>query len=239
MEETTSTNDLAMHGGSHGDLFAAERQSAGRGQRGNKWYSGEGLNLTLSLVVEPQGLEATSQFYISQVAALTLVDLLAEYGVEARIKWTNDIYIGDRKIAGILIENALSGSAVKRSVVGIGLNVNQKIFDPLVPNPTSMALESGSEFDRKAVMERLHAIFFALFDKNMAADRGTIDERYQNLLYRKDEWHTYRLADGALIEGRIEGVEPSGALILSLRDGSRSSYQFKEIEFVIDKRGDR
>lgn len=148
--ETTSTNDLAReeHYG-HGDVICAERQTAGRGQRGHTWTSPEGVNLLFSVVLCPTFLPAGEQFLLSQAVALALVDTLGTCGIDARIKWTNDIYAGDRKLVGILIEHHLAGGRLARTVAGIGINVNQTEFDPALPNPTSMALEAGHTFDRR------------------------------------------------------------------------------------------
>ena len=148
ISKTTSTNDLARDAKYRdGDIVWADFQTAGRGQRGHTWESRAGENLTFSVVLEPTFLPAREQFLLSEAVALALVDMLAEQGVEARIKWTNDIYVGDRKLVGILIEHTYSGCNLSRTIAGVGINVNQRAFSADVPNPTSMALETGREFD--------------------------------------------------------------------------------------------
>ena len=118
--ETTSTNDLAREERyGHGDVICAERQTAGRGQRGHTWTSPEGVNLLFSVVLCPTFLPAGEQFLLSQAVALALVDTLGTCGIDARIKWTNDIYAGDRKLVGILIEHHLAGGRLARTVAGI------------------------------------------------------------------------------------------------------------------------
>ena len=145
IEETTSTNDDARDAKyRHGDIVWAERQTAGRGQRGHTWTSAEGENLTFSVVVCPLFLPVGEQFLLSEAVALALTDTFAQAGIETRIKWTNDIYAGDRKLVGILIEHSYSGPTLDRTVVGIGINVNQTQFDPALPNPVSMAAAAGS-----------------------------------------------------------------------------------------------
>ena len=152
IEETTSTNDDARDAKyRHGDIVWAERQTAGRGQRGHKWSSAEGLNLTFSLVLEPRFLPAGEQFLLNEAVALALTDTFAQFGIAARIKWTNDIYAGDKKLVGILIEHSYSGQTLARTIVGIGINVNQTEFDPALPNPVSMAMVAGRTFDRGEV----------------------------------------------------------------------------------------
>ena len=113
LEETTSTNDEARNPRyEHGDAICAERQTAGRGQRGHTWSSEEGRNLMFSLVWEPRFLPVSEQFLLSEAVALALTDLFGGYGIDARIKWTNDIYAGDRKLVGILIEHNLTGDCL-------------------------------------------------------------------------------------------------------------------------------
>ena len=121
-----STNDEAAkptYG--EGDIIWADQQSAGRGQRGHKWESRRGENITFSAIFEPRFVPILRQFLLSQAVALGVVDALRYYGIVAKIKWTNDIYVGDRKLAGILIEHKLQGSEIGRTIAGIGLNVNQ------------------------------------------------------------------------------------------------------------------
>lgn len=235
-DELTSTNDEAQKECyQHGDMIIAERQSAGRGQRGNKWISGEGLNLTLSAVFMPSDLEAHKQFLISQATALALCDTLRNFSIEAQIKWTNDIYIGNKKIAGILIENSLSAGKVARSIVGIGLNVNQTEFDPNLPNPTSMVLEALTVHSREAVARLLYLNLRARLDSFSTEKREAIQSEYHQKIYRLDERHPYRLASGEVIQGTIRGVEDSGELIIESEEGARKGYLFKEIEFMIKK----
>lgn len=148
--ETTSTNDDAKRPEyRHGDIVWAERQTAGRGQRGHSWTSPEGENLTFTLVLEPVFLPVGEQFLLSEAVTLALTDTFAAFGIDARIKWTNDIYVGDKKLVGILIEHSYSGPTLARTIAGIGINVNQRAFDPALPNPVSMAVASGRTFDRR------------------------------------------------------------------------------------------
>lgn len=232
-----STNDQARNPiYKEGDVVIAERQTAGRGQRGHSWESAEGENLTFSLILEPKFLPVNEQFLLSEVLALGLVDTLAEYGIEARIKWTNDIYVGDRKIVGMLIENSLGGGCLARTIAGIGLNVNQEVFDPSLPNPTSMALIAGEKFDREEVLARLHHNIMSLYELLRSGQKDTLQSRYRSTMYRLGEKHPYLLADGTVFEGIIRGVRPSGELqIEESNDGSLHEFLFKQVEFVIKK----
>ncbi len=232
-----STNDTAQEPRfSHGDIIVAERQSAGRGQRGNKWLSGEGLNLTFSAVVCPTGLEAREQFRISQAAALALCDVLQSYSLRPTIKWTNDIYIGECKIAGILIENRLSGAMLARSVVGIGLNVNQTQFDESLPNPTSMMTESGEEYDRTQILDRIEQALQRRMEQIEQSSEREWEQDYHSLLYRRGECHKFRLPNGEPTLGTIVGVESTGHLVIQWAEGQRERYSFGEIDFIIERR---
>jgi len=141
-----STNNEAFRNMStalHGTVWAARFQTAGRGQKGNQWESAAGENLTFSILWHPAFLAAERQFAVLEIVALAICDLLDSLGLMATIKWPNDVYVGDRKILGVLIEHFLCGSELSASIVGIGLNLNQTRFGHDAPNPTSVLLETG------------------------------------------------------------------------------------------------
>lgn len=232
--DTTSTNDEAR--GSeydHMDIIWAERQSAGRGQRGHSWHSTEGENLTFSVVLKPTFLPIVEQFLLSEVVALALVDTFAAYGIECRIKWTNDIYAEDRKITGVLIEHSLSGDTLARTIVGIGINVNQRDFPDDLPNPTSMAIERSRTFDRRAVLELFSERLGELYSALERGDKRLIESRYRQAMYHLDTLTTYAYPSGERFEATIRGVRPSGELRLEHCDGTIREYAFKEVEFVL------
>lgn len=232
-----STNDEARNPlYKEGDIVIAERQTAGRGQRGHTWESAEGENITFSLILEPTFLPVNEQFLLSEVLALGLVDTLAEYGIAAKIKWTNDIYVGDCKIVGMLIENSLGCGCMARTIAGIGLNINQIEFDPSLPNPTSMALIAGKKFDRDEVLQRLHANIISLYEALRRGEKEMLQSRYRKTMYRRGEEHPFALPDGSIFRGVIRGVRPSGELqIEHSDDGSLHEYLFKQVEFIIKK----
>ena len=219
-----------------GDIILAQRQTAGRGQRGHTWESREGENLTFSLLLEPQFLPPSEQFLISECVALGVCDALLHYGIEAQIKWTNDIYIGDRKLAGILIEHKLQGSALARTVAGIGLNVNQKAFSDDLPNPISMAQATGREFDREEVLQTVATSLMARYEQLREGGAKDLQADYHQRLYRLGQEHCYALPDGSRFRGIIRGVEPTGALRIENERGELLSFLFKEVEFVIQGR---
>ena len=219
-----------------GDVILAQRQTAGRGQRGHTWESREGENLTFSLLLEPLFLSPSEQFLISECVALGVCDALLHYGIEAQIKWTNDIYIGDKKLAGILIEHKLQGSALARTVVGIGLNVNQREFSRDLPNPISMAQAAGREFDREEVLQTVATSLMARYEQLREGGAKELQTDYHQRLYRLGQEHCYALPDGSRFRGIIRGVEPTGALRIENERGELLSFLFKEVEFVIQGR---
>ncbi len=230
--EVASTNDVARNGTyGHGDVVVAEVQTAGRGQRGNRWESARGANLTFSVVLKPTFLPVADQFLLSEAVALAVADTLGEYGIEARVKWPNDIYVDGNKIAGILIENDIMGVTMARSVAGIGLNVNQTEFDPSLPNPVSMKLAADRDFDCREILGRFLGALSARYETLASGDRGPIICDYHRLLYRLGEPARYTLPDGTIITATIEGVRPGGELLLRHADGSIGEYLFKEISY--------
>lgn len=232
--QTTSTNDDARSAEyRHGDVVWAEHQTAGRGQRGHTWTSPEGENLTFSLVLEPAFLPVGEQFLLSQIVALALADTFGRYGIDTRIKWTNDVYAGDRKLVGILIEHNYSGGQLARTIVGIGININQQRFDPALPNPVSMAQLAGRSFDRREVLETFCACCMERYARLERGEKEAVREEYRARMYRLGELHPYRLADGTLFRAAVEGVLPAGELLLRHEDGTRRAYLFREVEFVI------
>lgn len=232
-DELTSTIDEARDPKYRdGDVIATEYQTAGRGQRGNRWSSAAGQNLMFSVVLDTSFLRTGEQFLLLQVVALSLADTFADYGLDARIKWTNDIYIGDRKITGVLIDHSMQGGMLSRSGVGIGLNVNQRVFDEWLPNPTSMALETGHTHDRREVLERFYARLTERLEALKAGRRDGILADYHSRIYRLDTPARFALPDGTEFVGTIRGVGSGGELLID--DGTKvSSFLFREVSFII------
>lgn len=238
-ETLDSTNNEALRRLERLDnlsVLAAREQTAGRGQRGNRWHAAPGENLTFSLVFKPGfPLPAAAAFGISRAAALAVRDYLEHRSVEARIKWPNDIYVRNRKICGMLVENTLREGLVQASVIGIGLNVNQRSFLPELVNPVSMSLVTGETYASEAELETLCGFLASALDA-LADPSGTAEQarRYRASLYRLDERHEYvRCADGVRFQARIRDVDESGRLLLENEKGERESFAFKEISFVI------
>jgi BirA family biotin operon repressor/biotin-[acetyl-CoA-carboxylase] ligase len=203
----------------HGDAVVAVEQTAGRGQRGNTWSSKAGENLTFSLVWEADFLAAREQFLLSEAVALALVDTLAGYGLEATIKWPNDIYVGHKKICGILIEHDLGiAGRLARTIVGIGLNVNQTEWDESIPNPTSIALLTGERRGTNDVFGDLYEALEHRFEQLKSAPES-VQTDYLARLYRLNKPSTYALPDGKQFRGTIRDVRPTGELMVEHEEG--------------------
>ncbi len=214
-------------------VVTADFQTAGRGCGTNSWESEQGKNLLFSLYLHPTWLPVMSQFVLSECVALAIRDALAQLVTEpVTIKWPNDIYVGDSKICGILIENHLSQRQIKDCVIGVGLNVNQQRFVSDAPNPVSLAQLLGRETDRDSLLRDVVARFDEYVQLAMSAQYGGISAAYTESLYRRKGFHPYRDGQG-IFEGALVEVEDDGHLVLRTRDGEIRSYVFKEVEFII------
>lgn len=231
---TTSTNDDARDAKYRdGDIIWADFQTAGRGQRGHSWESRAGENLTFSVVLEPTFLPVTEQFVLLEAVALSLHDFFALYGVKTSVKWTNDIYVGDRKAVGILIEHSYSGGKLARTVVGIGININQIEFSEDIPNPVSLSLLTGKKYDLEELLSTFEKCLHVRYSQLKNGEWDKLQSDYHSALYRRDEQHIYALPDGTRFKGIIRGVKPTGDLVVEHENGEKKSYLFKEIEFVV------
>lgn len=223
----------------HGTAVMTREQTAGRGQRGNSWEAEPGKNITMSLMLHPEGLHPARQFVISQAVSLAIVEMLDSYVPDVSIKWPNDIYVGDRKICGILIENAITGSSITRCIVGIGLNVNQTLFLSDAPNPVSLRqLLPDTEFDIYALAELMIDGILRRVDNVLTGDDTDIAKAYFARLWRREGWHPYHdnLRDIDM-EARIDAIAPAGPITLTDRaDGMAREYAFKEVSFKLDNR---
>jgi BirA family transcriptional regulator, biotin operon repressor / biotin---[acetyl-CoA-carboxylase] ligase len=215
-----------------GTLVITHEQTRGKGQRGNGWEAEAGKNLTLSLLLKPSFLFVKDQFYLTIATSVGVHDFLVERlggEMEIKIKWPNDVMVGDKKIAGILIENSLAGEQLQQSVVGIGLNVNQQLFS--IATATSMVLESKNEFDLSMelsfLMEKLEKRYLQL----RAGKRSELKEAYLKNLYRIGEESTF-VANGKNLIGKIEGVDESGKLKVN-SNGVVYYFGLKEISFAV------
>ena len=231
IDETDSTNSwlrkrLAADERSDANLVIwAEYQTAGRGCGTNRWESERGENLTFSMLIHPKELPAMQQFHISMAISLAICEAIGQYIGDVSIKWPNDIYWRNGKIGGILIENTLKGSIIMDSIIGVGLNVNQRVFKSDAPNPVSMWQICEHETDREALLKEILEAFERILDSK-------IREQYLSKLYRRKGYHPYADKEGAFM-AEIVTVEDDGHLVLHDDNGKERRYAFKEVQFII------
>ena len=236
LPECGSTNTEAQHlvvknSATDGCTILTDKQTAGRGQRGNQWEAAPGENLTLSVVWRPVFLAATDQFQLSIAVALAVHDwAAAALGSDPalRLKWPNDLYFGARKLGGILIENTLSGTKIQHSIVGIGLNVNQLTF--AVPTATSLALLTGRPHARAPLAARLLECLEGRYLQLRAGHAARQHQDYLRVLYRYQEPGRYLVA-GAPVAGCITGVDAAGRLLVEIA-GRQRAFGLQEIQYA-------
>jgi BirA family transcriptional regulator, biotin operon repressor / biotin---[acetyl-CoA-carboxylase] ligase len=237
LTEVESTNNYANHlvlskAAEHDTVVLAQHQKMGKGQQGNSWESEFGKNLLMSIILFPDFLPATKQFYLSKIASLALANFVKSEKAEVSIKWPNDIYVGNSKLAGILIENSIKANHLDSSIIGIGLNLNQERFVSDAPNPVSLKQITGKDYKIEEVALKIWELLSFWFENLQSRSFSEIDLIYFNQLFRANEWALFA-KQGIQFEARITGIGDFGQLILEDRSGVFSEYMFKEVEFVI------
>lgn len=240
ISRTDSTNNLvkaAYLDQPHLFWLCADYQTAGRGQTGNGWESEDGKNLLMSVLLRDTGIRADQAWQINMAVSLAVQKVVEkrtgnrelEKG-ECCIKWPNDIYVGDRKVCGILIENMLEGAMIGRSIVGIGLNINQTEWPSDLPNPISLKQITGQENTLDALAEEIVA------EINRQMRNPQLRSDYMAVLYRREGWHGYSeqgTENRGLFEARIVDIKEQGEIVLQQRDGTEKTYHFKQIKYII------
>lgn len=228
IDETDSTNRWLKDHGEGTMVVATDYQTAGKGCGSNAWESERGKNLTFSMLIHPDGIAAREQFHITEVVSVALCRTLQPYIYnKVEIKWPNDIYVGDRKLCGILIENRLQGNVIVDCIIGIGLNVNQRTFVSDAPNPVSMYQLTGQETDRDELLKA----FIENLDQEWQNKTNGLE--YKELLYRKGKDGLYEDKTGRFV-ARLADVLPDGRLLLVDEEGKERTYAFKEVTFIIE-----
>lgn len=203
------------------ELFLyAGYQTAGRGQTGNGWESEPDKNLICSILLPNKNL-----YFLNIAVSVAIIRLI---GDPFTIKWPNDIYYRDKKLAGILLENAIVGSIVKYSIAGVGLNVNQTKFTSDAPNPVSLKQITGKTYDIDQLMKDLFEAVKAVLNE----PEERIWSTYKDHLYRQEGWYAYEDQNGRF-EARIIDVLPTGEIVLQDKQGNERIYHFKQIRYVL------
>lgn len=223
-DELPSTNTKCMELSRQGNLppysiIITDKQTDGKGQNGNKWLSAQGLNLTFSLYVPHKFLAAKNQFSLNKAISIGLCKgIHSIVNLQTTIKWPNDIFIEDEKVAGILIENQMQGNAITNSIVGIGINVNQTQFDTTYGNPTSLYLHKGIKLDLQEVLDIVIKRIMHELNKLKEEKFSEIQEVYDSILYRKNQVCSIKTPYGKT-NGTIIRVNNEGALVFSNDQG--------------------
>lgn len=234
--EVDSSNNYAMAQAQaqladHGATFFTSYQTAGKGQRGKHWNAESGKNIMLSCVLKPNLISIDNQFVLIAAIALACYDFFKYYaGDETSIKWPNDIYWKDRKAGGILIESILQGSDWKFAIAGIGININQTIFSPYLPNPVSLKQITGKSHNPIELGKELCGFLQKRWEMLVPLDKQFIIDEYNASLYKKDEMVRLKKQD-AFFSARNKGVNEKGELIIDT--GIVSIIPFGEVEWVI------
>ncbi|GHT52235.1 biotin--[acetyl-CoA-carboxylase] ligase [Bacteroidia bacterium] len=241
LKELSSSNKSLPEG----TVVVATEQTAGRGQAGNYWEAEAGKNLTFSLLLHPNFLSSTQHFLLSKAVALALTKALAEAlsntviaGLtrnplpSIQIKWPNDIYINNHKIAGILIENDWQATQITRSIIGIGLNVNQIDFKSNAPNPISIKQITGTDTNLDDLLSEILHHIYKVYEQLKSGKTETIATAYEQALYRKTGFHDYADKNGAF-RAEIQSVSNEGLLHLRTDGGEQRSYAFKEVKNIL------
>ena len=224
IEQTNSTNTLLKEliaKGQEPDFIYAGYQTAGRGQTGNSWESEKGKNLICSILLPPN----KNLYFLNIAVSVAILRLFDE---PLTIKWPNDIYWKDKKLAGILLENAIIGNEVKYTIAGIGLNVNQTEFVSDAPNPVSLKQISGKEY----VIDQLMQDLFEAVHTVLNEPEEAVWSEYKAHLYRREGYWPFADQNGTF-EAQIEDVLPSGEIVLRDKNGQLHTYGFKQIKYIL------
>jgi BirA family transcriptional regulator, biotin operon repressor / biotin---[acetyl-CoA-carboxylase] ligase len=214
-----------------GTVLVAEEQTAGRGQAGNRWVAERGANLTFSVLLRPNFIDASQQFYLNMAVGLAVRNaILDTHGAQWRVdvKWPNDVMVAGKKVSGILIENQVQGQRLSQSVVGIGLNVNQKSFE--WPEASSLSLMLGRDFDKAKVFEDLMTALDERYLRLRQRDFQKLKADYISVLFWRGEEHEFE-SQGKSFLGVIEGVDEVGRLLVQAGGGTQR-FDFKAIKFL-------
>jgi len=238
LEDTASTNVYAQNLLSkskppEGTVISTQNQTAGRGQIGSSWESEAFKNLTLSIILYPNFILPNQQFLLTQITSLAVHDFIkAHIDTDVFIKWPNDIYIQDRKIAGILIQNSLAGKSISNCIIGIGVNVKQTHFVSNAPNPTSLTLETKNDFDLNELQLQLLKCVELRYLQLKRGELAQIAQDYHRYLFRNQKLALYQYPNGEQFIGKIIGVNTIGKLQIESSKGVEE-FGMKEVRFLL------
>jgi BirA family biotin operon repressor/biotin-[acetyl-CoA-carboxylase] ligase len=228
---THTVSILKKNNLTEGTIIYTNYQSAGRGQMGNRWESEDSKNLLISILLFPSFLNPADQFFISMTISLGICDFITRFIRGCSIKWPNDIYVNNDKIAGILLESSIKDNQIEYTVAGIGLNINQEKFSDYLPNPVSLRILSRQSYDLKSCLDQLGADLDKRYKQLIAGQFAQIRDEYVSKLYRLSNWFAFKDING-IYTGRILTITEYGRLQIERQNGRLSEYSFKEVEFI-------
>jgi BirA family biotin operon repressor/biotin-[acetyl-CoA-carboxylase] ligase len=238
LQTVDSTNNYTVkkvHAGLafHGNVFFAHEQFAGKGQFGKRWNAAPNENIIMSVVLEPDFLTISQQFFLSVCVAGACIDFISEYIPNGFfIKWPNDLYWRDRKIGGILIENILQGDEWKFAIVGIGININQTEFPEFLPNPVSLKQITGKTFSAVDLAKELCNKIEEKYQQLKSAGFDNLLKEYNRYLFRNNE--KVRLKkENIVFETTIIEATKDGQL--HTKDAIDRYFNFGEVEWIINE----
>jgi BirA family transcriptional regulator, biotin operon repressor / biotin---[acetyl-CoA-carboxylase] ligase len=215
-----------------GTIIYTNFQSAGKGHSGNNWESEDGKNLLFSIIVYPSFIKPSGQFYLSMSFSLGICDFLSRFTVNCTIKWPNDIYVKNDKIAGILIESTIIADQIDYSIAGMGLNINQEVFVSPAPNPVSLKQLTGETYNIESCLNQLSGDLDKRYKQLIAGYQADIKNEYEAKMYRQNEWSQFRDTKGSFT-GKILSTGDYGRLRIVTRNNEIRDYDFKELEFIL------
>lgn len=235
LESVDSTNNYAAKAVAegelnHGTVILAEEQTNGRGQRGNSWQSDPKKNLHFSFYVRPQNLSIDQHMSLSFITSIALVQALEKFQITAEIKWPNDVFVGEEKISGMLIETQVQQNKISGAIIGLGINVNQEYFDGL--KATSCKIQHQKELDLWDLLDRFLIEFNTLWQAFPLMAYEVLQRKYYQHLFGYQSERQFVDKDG-VFRGTILGVDKQGRLVVD-KNGSLHSYDLKEIQFILD-----
>jgi len=214
-------------------VVVTNKQTVGRGQMNTSWFSDEGKNLTFSVLVCIEDLLIANQKYLNYAISLSAYRTLEHYGLpDLAIKWPNDILSEKQKVIGILIENALQRNKIISSVIGIGLNVNQEYFPSNIPNPSSLKLKTGKNYNLDEVLNTFLNYLKMNIELVNQKEFKALEEQYLNVLYKKNVPSMFKTHQDEFFMGKIIGVSPDGQLQIELTDETIQEFGLKEVSFA-------
>lgn len=237
LDTTQSTNDhanqlITKNYPPEGTVISASFQTAGKGQIGRSWYGSPDKNVLCSIILYPNFLRANDQFLFNMGMACALRSTVESFvdNVPVTVKWPNDIYVRQKKISGILIQNSVSGKDYV-TVVGIGLNINEATFPAQLPNPTSMKLEQSMDFDVNSVLAKLCEYVEQYYLMLQNGSGHKIHSEYNSFLYEKGAINSFQIGEGKIIDAIIEHVNFKGELVLLL-EGKERAFSTGSIRYI-------